>query len=220
MPAPQTPSTQQILEIQEIKDDIVFLRGGGLRAVIMVSGVNIELKSEEEQNVILYAFQNFLNALDYSLQLVVHSRKLNIDGYLVSLEERERQEKNDLLKTQITEYREFVKSFVEMNAIMSKTFYAVVPYEAPVIGIQKKKGGLFSFGKKKSSPAAQQEEQQNFAAHIAQLEQRVEQVNEGLRRAGLRTARLTTEELIELFYNLYNPGEKERSLAIAKDLQA
>ena len=118
----ESVATQQFVDITDIKDGAVFLKGGGLRRVLIVSGINFDLKSEEEQNLILHSFQNFLNTLDFSIQLVVHSRKMNIDNYLEKLKERQIKEDNELLKNQIGEYMEFVRSFVEMNAVMAKTF--------------------------------------------------------------------------------------------------
>src|SRR3989338_5741982 len=211
------PATQQIVEIKEIKDDIVYLKGGGLRAVIMVSGVNFDLKSEEEQNILLYGYQSFLNSLDYSFQIVVHSRKLNIDGYLEMLRQLELQEQNELLKAQVAEYVEFVSSFVQMNAIMSKTFYAVVPYDVIQVG-SKTIAGLGSLMEGGSRAPVATTKEEDETVKITQLEQRVEQVLGGIRRMGLRAVRLNAQELIELYYNLYNPEEKERTLAIAKDM--
>ncbi|MBI4159961.1 hypothetical protein HY504_02245 [Candidatus Wolfebacteria bacterium] len=210
----ESQPTQQFVDIAEIKDDVVILKGGSLRRVLMVSGINFELKSEEEQNVITYGYQNFLNTLDFSVQIVVHSRKLNIDGYLALLEERQNEEENELLKNQISEYREFIRSFVEMNAVMTKTFFAVVPYEAIAIP-QKGKNilGLLKFGKGKSITL-----EQTFEQKLIQLNQRTDQAISGLGQIGLRAVALDREELIELFYNLYNPETVERKeLQIAKE---
>jgi hypothetical protein len=181
----------------------------------MVSGINFELKSEEEQNVIAYAYQNFLNALDFSVQIVIHSRKMNVDGYLEKLRERQDLETNELLKNQISEYLEFVKSFVETNAVMAKTFFAVVPYDPIVIpGGGKKLLGFLGIGAgKKTAPLEQAPEQKT-----AQINQRAEEVINGLSQIGLRVVALNDEELIELFYNLYNPSAVERKeLKIAKE---
>ena len=183
----------------------------------MVSGVNFDLKSEEEQNILLYGYQSFLNSLDYSFQIVVHSRKLNIDGYLEMLRQRELQEQNELLKAQVAEYVEFVSSFVQMNAIMSKTFYAVVPYDVIQVG-SKTIAGLGSLMEGGSRAPVATTKEEDETVKITQLEQRVEQVLGGIRRMGLRAVRLNAQELIELYYNLYNPEEKERTLAIAKDM--
>ena len=207
----QELSTQQVIEFESIKDGVIILKDGSLRQVVMVSGVNFDLKSEEEQNVILYAFQSFLNALDFSIQILIHSRKLNIDGYLELLDEREKQETNELLKNQIAEYREFIKTFVETSAIMSKTFFVVVPYEASPISLEKGvksnvKGLLEGLMGKKKSPQTQED----FEIMKQQLFQRTDQVINGLRGIGSRAIPLENQELIELLYNLYNPEKVEK----------
>ena len=214
MPKEAQP-TQQFVDVEEIRDNVVILKSGGLRRVLMVSGINFELKSQEEQGVITYTYQGFLNTLDFSVQFVVHSRKLNIAVYLQKLKERQNEEPNELLKNQISEYVEFVRSFVEMNAVMAKTFFAVVPYDPIVIPSGGKKLlDIFKLGGKgKTTPLEQSMEQKT-----TQLEQRTDQAISGLSQIGLRAVVLNKEELIELFYNLYNPQTVEKKeLQIAKE---
>jgi len=173
----------------------------------MVSGINFELKSEEEQNIIAYSYQNFLNTLDFSVQIVIHSRKLNIENYLNKLAERQTTETNELLKNQISEYIEFIRSFVELNAVMAKTFFVVVPYDPIVIPSGGKKIlEFFKFGSKTKISALEESLEQK----ITQLNQRTEQVINSLTQVGLRVVALEDKELIELFYNLYNPETVER----------
>ncbi len=211
----EAEATQKFVDIEEIRNNVVILKNGGLRRVLMVSGVNFELKSQEEQGIITYTYQSFLNSLDFSVQFVVHSRKLNIGGYLEMLKERQAEEPNELLKNQISEYVEFIRSFVEMNAVMVKTFFAVVPYDP----IQIPTGGkkildLFKFGGKNKTASLEQTLEQK----IVQLEQRTDHVINGLAQVGLRVVTLNKEELIELFYNLYNPQAVEKKeLQIAKE---
>lgn len=209
--------TQQFVEIEEIRDGVVILRNGSLRRILMVSGINFELKSEEEQNIITYSYQNFLNSLDFSLQIVIHSRKINIEAYLEKLAEREKNEDNELLKNQISEYIEFIRSFVEMNAVMTKNFFVVVPYDPIMIptGGKKLLNLLpFKFGtKNKAAPL-----EQTFEEKLSQLNQRTDQVIDGLTQIGLRVVPLNDEELIELFYNLYNPQTiKRKELKIGRE---
>ncbi len=206
MPKEAQP-TQKFVEIEDIRHGLVILKNGSLRRVLMVSGINFELKSEEEQNIIAYAYQNFLNALDFSVQIVIHSRKLNIENYLNKLAERQSSETNELLKNQISEYIEFIRSFVELNAVMAKTFFVVVPYDPIVIPSGGKKIlEFFKFGSKTEISALEESLEQK----IVQLNQRTEQVINGLTQTGLRVVALEDEELIELFYNLYNPETVER----------
>ena len=215
MPEPTKPS-QQFVEIKEIKNDVVYLKSGGLRKILIVSGVNFDLKSENEQTLILNGFRNFLNTLDFSVQLFIHSRKTNIDLYLEKIAARKQEEKNELLKIQIEEYIQFIRSFVEQNAIISKTFFVIVPYD-PVALPSQTKGILSLFKKTKPSPQKIEEEAKKTQQSLEQLNHRVDQVTHGLEQVGLRTTPLNDEELIELFYNLYNPQLIEkRGMEIAK----
>lgn len=217
----EASSTQQFIEVEEVRNGTVVLKNGALRKILMVSGVNFDLKSEEEQNLILNTFQGFLNALSFSVQLVVHSRKLNIDAYLEALSARQSQEPNELLRGQIAEYQTFIRELVAENAIMAKTYFVVVPYDPiglPSVGTVKR--GLFRFGKKQGASAeasAAREKEEKTREHIEQLNQRVDQIINGLNQTELRAVPLNDEELIELLYNLYNPGTVEKKeIAAAK----
>lgn len=205
--AKESQPTQQFVEIEEIRNGVAILKNGALRRILMVSGINLELKSEEEQNVVIAAYQNFLNTLDFSVQIVIHSRKLNIDSYLNKLVERQALEPNELLKNQISEYIEFIRSFVKLNAVMAKTFFVVVSYESITLpGGGKKLLDMFKFGSKSKTPTSEE----NLEQKLIQINQRTEQVINGLTQAGLRVVALNDEELVELFYNLYNPGTIEK----------
>lgn len=211
MPEATLP-TQSFVNIREIRDGVVSLKKGGLRRILIVSGVNFDLKSEAEQTLILNSFQNFLNTLDFSVQLFVHSRKVNVDAYLEAMRSRMNEEENQLLKIQIEEYVEFIRTFVEENAIISKSFFTVIPYESAAV-VEGAKGILGLFGKK---PKGEVKEQAPREA-LEQLEHRVNQVIDGLEQIGLRAAPLGDGELVELFYNLYNPQLVEkRGMEIAK----
>jgi len=187
-------STQQLLEIEQIREGVVVLKNKALRGVIMVSSLNFALKSEDEQNAIIYQFQSFLNSLDFSLETVVQSRRLNITGYLEGLKELEVKQENELLKTQTTQYREFIKDLIAGGSIMAKNFFVIVPFtliEIPGI----KKGPTLT--------------EEQFQRAKSQLWQRMEFVASGLRRCGLQCIPLNTSELIELFWSLYHPEEAE-----------
>ncbi len=221
--AKEAQSTQQFVDIKEIKEGVVILKNGSLRKILMVGGINFALKSEEEQNIITYAYQNFLNTLDFSAQFIIHSRKINIDAYLNRLAEYREQEQNELLKNQISEYIEFIRAFVEMNAVMTKAFFAVVPYDPVQLPGGKGllgsfKGLVSSVGIGKKPANSQKEENQTFEHHLQQLDRRTETVINGLNQVGLRVVPLNDEELIELFYNLYNPEAVEKKeLKIARE---
>jgi len=195
-------STQQLLEIEKIKEGVVVLRNKALRGILMASSQNFALKSEEEQKAIIYQFQSFLNSLDFSLEIVIQSRRLNMTGYLESLKELEKKEKNELLKLQIGEYEKFIKELIAGGAIMSKSFFVVVPFvlaELPRL--------TPSIDKVKKTKKVLTEER--FQRAKSQLWQRMEFVALGLRRCGLQCVPLNTVELIELFWSLYHPEEAE-----------
>ena len=198
------PTTQQFLEIDKIRDGVVILKNKGMRGILMVSSLNFALKSEEEQNGILYQFQDFLNSLDFSCQIIVQSRRLNITGYIDKLKELEKKEKNELLKIQISGYREFIQELVRTGSILSKSFFIIVPYtvwEAQGIAVSTKK-----FFKKPKIPRLTEE---LFQRCKTQLWQRMEFVALGLRRCSLQAVPLTSPEIIELFWSLYHPKESE-----------
>lgn len=196
-------STQQILEIERIREGMIVLKNKSLRGVLMVSSLNFALKSEEEQNAIIYQFQNFLNSLDFSVEIVMQSRRLNITGYLDKLKEMEEKQENELFKMQIAEYQNFIRDLIAGGAIMSKSFFVVIPFtlfELP--GMKKKKG---SFQKEEAGTLTEDQ----FRRAQSQLWQRMEFVSLGLRRCGLQCIPLNTSELVELFWSLYHPEEAE-----------
>jgi len=200
-----TPA-QNFLGFSEIKDGVIILKNRGLRGVLLVSSINFDLKSEEEQKAITYQFQSFLNSLDFSTQIIIHSRKLNITGYFDKLKDLESRQENELLKVQTNEYRKFIENLVKEGTIMRKEFFVVVPFTiTEAIGVTggifkgalTKKNDFFGLGK------------ENFKRCKDQLWQRMEFVAIGLRRCGLTAVPLTTPELIELFWSLYHPKESE-----------
>lgn len=128
--AQENLATQNLLEVSRVERNALVLTDGGIRAVILVSGMNFELRSEDEQNAAISAYQNFLNGLDFSIQIFIHSRKVNIDGYIAELVALERKEENKLLAELTKGYKDFVASLVSDNPIMEKRFFVVVPYDA------------------------------------------------------------------------------------------
>ena len=195
-------STQDFLNIEQIKEGVIILKNKGLRAVLMVSSLNFALKSEEEQNAIIYQFQNFLNSLDFSCQIVAQSRRINITGYLDKLNEIGEKEKNELLKLQISEYRRFIDDIIKSGAIMQKSFYVVVPFSV-----------METQGSEATRPSIRRINQiteEDFQRAKTQLFQRVEFVILGLRACGLEAVPLNNIEITELFWSLHHPQEAER----------
>lgn len=210
--AANAANSQDLVEISDIRDGIVLLRSGGICQLVMVGGTNFALKSEDEQNVIVRAYQNFLNALDYQVQIVIHSRKINIEHYLSLLEKRRSDEPSGLLRNQMTEYQEFIRGFVSQFAIMRKMFIVVVPFYPTTLpsasGIA---SSLPFFGRKKDEGEAKADAETVFKENAGQLQQRVESITEGIRQIGLEATVLTNQELVELYYNFYNPDTVERT---------
>jgi len=202
------PSTQDFLQFDHIRDGVVILRGGDLRAILMVSAINFGLKSQEEQDAITYAFQNFLNSLDFDLQILIHSRKMNVDPYLKDLSARAERQDNDLLRTQTEEYIEFIRSFVSEANIMTKQFYIIVSFSG--LKARQETGGVLSAASSLFGGSRRREvDIPQFAAGRAQLLQRVEFTAQNLHQVGLRATMLATEEILELLWRLYNPEAQE-----------
>ncbi|MBI4592310.1 hypothetical protein HY733_02580 [Candidatus Uhrbacteria bacterium] len=197
------PSTERFLDIAEIRDDMVLLKDGTVRAVLLVSSINFALKSLDEQEAIIQAYMTFLNSLEYPVQIVIHSRRMNIDVYLNRLREQERTMQNDLLRGQIAEYRNFVSELVELGQIMQKIFYVVVPYD-PLTN--KKKSFWTRLSESISPAAAAKLNKKQLADRVEQLVRRVEIIQGQLNSMSLSSARLDTQGLIELYYNVYNPN--------------
>lgn len=196
----QQMSTQVHLDVAEIRESTVLLRDGSMRAVIVVSSTNFSLKSGEEQNALISSYQSFLNSLDFPIQILMQSRKLDIHSYLDKLRSVQQQQTNELLRLQTQEYIEYVAKLIEFASIMNKTFYVVVPYSPFIIqeGIMQKLGSIFNPIKSISL------KKQEFEAHKDALFQRVNQITGALGGMGLRVIILNTEELVELLYNSYN----------------
>lgn len=207
-------ATQEFVPIEEIRDGIVILKDGGLRAILMASSINFALKSQDEQAAVLFQFQNFLNSLDFSAQFFIQSRNLDIRPYIQTLEERREAQVDDLMRIQISEYIEFIKNFTESANIMSKSFFIVVPYNPSLLKLDR---GMFSklAGRKNSREEARRKSQ-SFEENRTQLQQRIASVEQGLMRTGVRTVQLGTEEVVELFYKLFNPGELDKPMQTTK----
>jgi len=197
-----TESTQQYLDISEIKDDVVIMRDGTLRAVIMVSSINFALKSEDEQNATISAYVGFLNNIDFPLQIVIQSRELNIDSYLDDMRKKEKEQTNELLKIQTADYIQYVGELISMSKIMKKSFYVVVPYNPTS---DKQKGFSARLSEVFKPAMLIKIKDERFKQRKMALTKRVDSVIGGLTSIGLNMAVLDTQSLIELYYNTYNP---------------
>ncbi|MDO8624330.1 MAG: hypothetical protein Q7R54_03155 [bacterium] len=203
-------ATQAFVPVKEIRSGVIILKDGGYRGVLMCSSVNFGLKSADEQRAIIGGFQTFLNTLDFSIQILVNSRRMDIRPYLALLESKMAAQKTELMRIQLHEYLEFVRTFAGESNIMSKTFYIIVPYAGSASANVARAVSLFS--RSKSSPS--EATQISFEEARVQLEQRLALVAGGLSGTGVRAVHLGTEEVIELLYRSFNPGELENPIRL------
>lgn len=198
--------SQEFVPIQEVREGVLILKDGAMRAIVLASSINFALKSIEEQESVIYQFQNFLNSLDFSLQIYIQSRKLDIRPYIALLDDRLKAQTSDLMRMQITEYMNFVKGLTEISSIMTKSFFVVIPY-----GGGAKIGGLKGMFQKDGA-AKEKSKDDAFEEAKSQIEQRISVVEQGLARCGVKVARLGSEEIVELFYRIFNPGDAEKPI--------
>ncbi|MCX6755834.1 MAG: hypothetical protein NTX85_00625 [Candidatus Nomurabacteria bacterium] len=210
--------SQEFVPIKEIRDGIIILKDGGYRAVLIASSINLSLKSAEEQTAVIRQFQNFLNSLDFSVQIVIQSRRLDIRPYILTLEDRIKNQNEPLLKIQTKEYMDFIKSFTDEVNIMTKSFFVVIPFSSTLV---KPTEGIFDRLTRSSagtSKPAELSEKENDIAQFeekrSQLDQRVSVVASGLSGLGVRTSQLKTEEVVELFYKTFNPGDISQGIKL------
>ncbi len=213
--AAQAQPSQDFVPIEQVRDGILILRDGSIRAILMCSSVNMVLKSNEEQAAILRQFQNFLNSLDFSVQISIQSRELDIRPYLRLLEDRYGEQQTELMKIQVREYIDFISRFVENSSIMTKSFYIIVPY-TPVLNVQKQGVGGIAAMLSSQKQGDVHLSPELFKEYRSQIEQRIMVVVGGLAGLGVRAGQLGTEEVIELFYRLFNIGELDRPLPVSE----
>ena len=208
---PVAKAAQSFVPVKEIRNGVVMLKSGGYRGILMCSSINFALKSEDEQRAIIGGFQNFLNTLDFSVEIVVHSRKMDIRPYLALLEERMEYQTSELMRVQLREYIQFIRSFIEGSDIMTKLFYVVVPYDAaPATEVAQ----ALPFLPKSKVNTPMDMGSDEFAEYRAQLEQRMALVSSALQGSGIRAVPLGTEEIIELLYRSFNPSEHENPIKL------
>lgn len=205
-------ATQEFVPIKEVRDGVIVLKDGGLRAIVLANSVNLSLKSNDEQKATILQFQSFLNTLDFAIQISVQSRKLDIRPYLLLLEDKAKVQNEPLLKLQTKEYIEFIKNFTESVSIMTKSFFVVVPYTHTVL---KSDTGIFTkLFTRRSKTEVNMAKQEDFEEKRSQLEERVNVIEQGLSRCGIKSAQLGTEEVVEVFYKVFNPGEMEGKIKL------
>jgi hypothetical protein len=196
-------AAQQFVPVKEVRDGIVVLKDGTLCCILLVSSINLSLKAYDEQRAVLIQFQNFLNTLDFPVEIVIQSRRYDVRPYILTLENRLREQTEQLLQVQTREYIQFIESFTDQVNVMRKSFFISIPYIPPILSQNTKAGKLLSFFRK--APIA--ENVADFEEQRNQLEERMSVVEQGLTRLGLRIVQLGTQEVIELLYKTFNPGE-------------
>ena len=205
-------ATQEFVPIREVRDGIIVLKDGGFRAIVLANSVNLSLKSDDEQKATILQFQSFLNTLDFAIQISIQSRKLDIRPYLLLLENRIKVQNEPLLKLQTKEYIEFIRNFTDSVSIMTKSFFVVIPYTHTTL--QSNSGILKGLFGKKSKEEAKLAKQEDFEEKRSQLEERVGVIQQGLSRCGIKSVQLGTEEVVEVFYKVFNPGEVEGKIKL------
>jgi coenzyme F420-reducing hydrogenase alpha subunit len=196
--------SQNFIPIKQLREGVMLMEDQSMKGILLVSSMNFALKSEEEQGAVIFNFQNFLNSLDFSCQIIVNSRKVNITGYIDKIKELEANQKNELLKIQTSDYRKFIEELVGSGSIMNKSFYVVVPY-FPLVEL----GGTVPATQKKGTPQAVKLSEESFQKGKYQLWQRMEYVSLGLRRCGLKSVAMGSEEVLELLWSLHYPKQAE-----------
>lgn len=194
-------TSQQFVDVAEVKDDVMVLKNGTLRGVLNVSAINYDLKSSQEQEAIINQYKNFLNSLDFPIQILINSRKINIGKYLDFIERKEKDQSSELLRFQISEYKNFIKQLVSVSNIMDKSFYIIIPFAS----IENREKGFLDSIKSLLNPRQSiVDKRELFETCRNQLFQRMDHVMSSLSGSGLKMAPLKTKELIELLYNSYN----------------
>ncbi len=198
--SPVKASTQSFIEIEEIKDDILLLKDFSAAIVIEVGAVNFWLLSVEEQSSMIYAYSGLLNSLSFPVQVLILSKKMDISSYLEYLDGKITKQKEDLMRTRLSSYKEFIKTVVKRNSVLEKRFFFAVPFSPLELGITgANTGGLnkeYVIARAKTSLYPKRD-------HLLRL----------LAKIGLRATVLQKQELTEVFYNLYNPSATGRLLA-------
>lgn len=216
MPKPtKKPSTQEFIDIAEIRDGIIILRDGSMRMVLLATAINFALKSEDEQNALVYQYQNFLNSLSFPIQILMQSRKIDLAPYLNKLQEQLDMEENELLQIQIADYIKFIDRLIKIANIMDKKFFIIIPLNPP--GLRKR--SIFDKILHPSRLTVADISDREFKAYKEEMTQRANVVTTGLAAIGVRVAALNTQEVVELLYSTYNPEEAyKEKLTVVEEL--
>lgn len=213
-------TTQDHLPIEDIVDGVVILKDGSCAMVMQLSSVNFDLLSEKEQSALVFAYGGILNSLNFPIQIIIHSTAKDISTYLSYLKSFEDKQANPLLKDRIGSYRKFVEEMVQKNDVLSKSFYVAVPFSILELGLKSANKSMFSgslpFLPKPNSTSLPFAKDYIIEKAKASLEPKRDHIMRLFARLGLEVKPLTTKELIQLFYRIYNeetaPSQRIQSM--------
>jgi len=214
------PLIQEKIPIKEIREEIIILDNGSLQAILKCSSLNFFLRSTEEQNALTLKYQEFLNSLDFPIQILILSRRLNLDNYLQKLEERKKNQENELLRIQTSQYIEYIQKLTEITNLVGKEFYLIIPYQPIIInrqGILSKFKNLFGINNSPNSNQLSETFEKNFSNWRYQLQERVEYIAGGLSSLGIQANLIERPDIVNLFYHLYNLDKRGE---IIKNIEA
>jgi len=194
------PLTQEHLDIEDIRDDVVILKSGTAAAVLQTTAINFDLLSEQEQDSTIFAFAGLLNSLTYPIQILIRSKRVDISNYLFRIAEARNRSHNQSLVTQIENYGNFIRELVSKNQVLDKRFYVVVPYFN--VELTQLMSG---FGSLLHRQQAKEHKWATLEKAKVNLQPKIDHLIKQFSRLGIRAERLTTEGLVELYYDLYNP---------------
>ncbi|MBU0535160.1 hypothetical protein KKC62_03235 [Patescibacteria group bacterium] len=207
MPAQNKFTTQDHLDIQDIKDNYVILKNGIICSVVQTTAVNFDLLSEIEQDAIIAAFSMLLNSITFPIQIVIRSRKLDISKYVDKVRKVESKLTDPLLKHQAEAYRKFVQEVIKVNEVLDKKFYVVVPSGSPIVGQEGSKA--FDWVMRLTGSHNKRinvDVEKALQSGKIEIGPKVDHIIKEFNRIGIKTKQLTTQELVELYFDIYNPS--------------
>lgn len=212
---PIRSSTQEHLDIEDIKDNIVILKDGSCSLILATTAINFGLLSETEQDATIYAYAALLNSLTFPIEVVVRSKRKDVTAYLKLIDAEIMKQTNKLLKTQMEKYRKFVEETVKKNNVLDKSFYVVIPFSILELGVTTSPTAVFN--SKKSLPFPK-----DYILERAKMNliPKRDHITRQFNRIGLKTRQLSTQEAIQLFYDIYNPSSGYQKLAVGSDYTA
>lgn len=209
---PIRASTQEHLEIEDVRDNIIILKDGSCCLVLATTAINFGLLSEKEQDALIYAYAALLNSLTFPIQIIIRSQRKDVSSYLKLLDAEIAKQTNKLLREQMEKYRKFIEDTVKKNNVLDKNFYVIIPFSTLELGAAKALGTIVS--RKKGLPFPKDYILERAKMNLfPKKDHLVRQFN----RLGLKTKEILTQEAIQLFYDIYNPSSGFQRLAAGEE---